>query len=878
MRIALLTLLAWLVAAPSPLLAGDHPDLDYEVVVVRAFFEDRAMVAALGSEHDHMIVDYNKNVVFVEVTQSELAKLLANGWRVEVDQRRTEQLNRVHPRLPGQSRGIDGFPCYRTVAETYVDAAAIAAEVPQLASWIDIGDSWEKANALGGSDIRVLKLTNSAIAGPKPKLFGMSAVHAREYTTAELHTRFAEYLVDNYGTDADATWLLDYHEIHLVLQANPDGRVQAQTGLSWRKNTNTNYCSPTSSSRGADLNRNFPFAWGCCGGSSGSQCSLTYRGPAPGSEPETQAITDYVRGIFDDQRDDELDAAAPAGASGVFLDTHSYSELVLWPWGFTTTSAPNGDALQTFGRKLAWFNGYFPEQAIGLYPTDGTTDDFAYGELGLAAYTFELGTSFFQDCTVFESRILPDNMPALLYAAKVARSPYLTPAGPDTLAVTLSPAAVASGAPVALNAIADDSRFENSNGAEAVQNIAGAEYYIDVPPWGDTPVAIALSASDGSFDASSESVGTTVDTSGLSQGRHMVFVRSRDQAGNWGAVSARFLYIVDPATAPALTGTVTAADTGAALSATISAGDSFSTVSDASGNYELLLVSGTYDVTASPDLPDYAPARADSLTLSDGQRLTKNFELFPYCDVFTDDIESGSVGWTAQSPWTIVDTLSSSPSHSWTDSPGGDYEHGADNALSLPTLDFEAISSPVLEFSSLCRTEAGYDYCVVEISDGSGAWTEVARYDGVAAGWVRQSIELPALAGVASAQVRFRLESDFSVAEDGWYIDDVTLRGSGAVCLTGDIDGDGSIDSADNCRFIANPDQRDTNGDGFGNRCDPDLDNDGVVNFADLVAMKAMFFQSGDSDSDLDGDGSTNFGDLSIMKAFFFGAPGPGAP
>ena len=154
-------------------------------------------------------------------------------------------------------------------------------DFPNLASWIDVGDSWEKTTTGGsaGYDMQVLRLTNADVPGTppagftgKPRLFVTSAIHAREYTTAELMTRFAEYLVTNHGVDADATWLLDEHEIHLMLQTNPDGRKQAETGLSWRKNTNENYCCPTSTSRGADLNRNFEFQWGCCGGSSGDRC------------------------------------------------------------------------------------------------------------------------------------------------------------------------------------------------------------------------------------------------------------------------------------------------------------------------------------------------------------------------------------------------------------------------------------------------------------------------------------------------------------------------------------------------------------------------------------------------------------------------------
>ena len=112
-----------------------------------------------------------------------------------------------------------------------------------------------------------------------------SAIHAREYTTAPLVLEFARWLVNGYGTNADATWILDHHEVHLMLHANPDGRKQAETGLSWRKNANNAYCANTNT-RGADLNRNFSFSWNSTAGqgSSGNACDLTYRGPAAGSD------------------------------------------------------------------------------------------------------------------------------------------------------------------------------------------------------------------------------------------------------------------------------------------------------------------------------------------------------------------------------------------------------------------------------------------------------------------------------------------------------------------------------------------------------------------------------------------------------------------
>ena len=107
-------------------------------------------------------------------------------------------------------------------------------------------------------------------------------------------------------------------------------------------------------------------------------------------------------------------------------------------------------------RKFAYFNGYLPQQAIDLYVTDGTTIDFGYGELGVASYVFELGTEFFQSCGFFESNVLPGNLPALRYAAKVARTPYQTPAGPEALAAVADPPVVAPGDPVDVGATFDD--------------------------------------------------------------------------------------------------------------------------------------------------------------------------------------------------------------------------------------------------------------------------------------------------------------------------------------------------------------------------------------------------------------------------------------
>ncbi|MBN1177951.1 MAG: hypothetical protein JXD18_01985, partial [Anaerolineae bacterium] len=81
---------------------------------------------------------------------------------------------------------------------------------------------------------------------------------------------------------------------------------------------------------------------------------------------------------------------------------------------------------------------------------------------------------------------------------------------------------------------------------EPAQAIAAAEYTIDTPPWvtSTLPVTHALTAADGAFDEPIEAVAASIDTSGLALGRHVVFVRGQDAAGNWGAVSAAWLDVV----------------------------------------------------------------------------------------------------------------------------------------------------------------------------------------------------------------------------------------------------------------------------------------------------------------------------------------------
>ncbi len=510
-------------------------------LIVDVNYRSQSELVYLTKGYDVWQVDPQQQTVRLMIDQTQYRLLAGHGYQISIAAEETRLVNQPLQALPGQLEGIDGYPCYRTVEETYLAAEALAAAHPDLARWEKIGESWEKTTPGGaiGYDLKVLVLSNQTILQEKPKILISSGIHARELAPVELNTRLAEYLLANYGQDADITWLLDYHEIHLLLIANPDGRKQAEIGPSmWRKNTNGNYCGLTSSNRGADLNRNFPFHWGDAGT---NPCDYNYQGPAALSEPESQALKAYELALFPDQRGPNDNDPAPDNTTGIFIDLHSYGELVLWPYGFDFTStAPNHTQLQTLGRKLAYFNDYSPKQASALYPATGATDDDAYGTLGIAAYTIEMGTTFFQDCTTFENFIYPDNLQTLLYAAKLARTPYQTPAGPDAISLSVPGGQLAFNQPFELSAIISDTRYKSDGSTEPTQIIQAARFSIDTPPWDEDALLLPLVATDGLFEEKVEPVSAMVLPIGLSGGRHTLYVQGQDANGNWGAVSAVF--------------------------------------------------------------------------------------------------------------------------------------------------------------------------------------------------------------------------------------------------------------------------------------------------------------------------------------------------
>ena len=505
--------------------------------IIESNHKKKYLIANLSTDDKKLLASYEVTITDAQQWTEKLQKLLlqrTDSKQITTDGKTTNKII---------ADGIPGYECFATVEETYAQAVQLQLKSPLFSDWIDIGDSWQKVNNSNGYDLMVLKITNQAITTEKPILFIHSSMHAREYAPAALTLDFAKWLLNDYDSDPEAKWLVDHREIHLLFHMNPDGRKIAESQVYQRKNTNDNHCAGPDV--GVDLNRNFAQTWNSTvNGSSGDECSQVYRGLTAESEPETQAVSNYIRQLFPDDRGPNDGDAAPDDKSGLHLDIHSYGRLILWPYGHTYTNSANNDSFVALGNKLAWFNDYAPQQSIGLYPTDGTSDNVSYGELGVAALTFELGTSFFQDCAIYEARIKPDNLKALVYSAKVSEAPYKMPFGPDIASLTVNQSVnqttVAQGVEIELEILSVTDQTLLSKPLDIVENI---QYSIDIPFSKTDATIISLQAAIVFDNEGNASVSTSIDTKDLAFGQHTIFVRAINSSGQEGANQAIFINI-----------------------------------------------------------------------------------------------------------------------------------------------------------------------------------------------------------------------------------------------------------------------------------------------------------------------------------------------
>jgi hypothetical protein len=329
---------------------------------------------------------------------------------------------------------------YHTVVAQQAHLTAVAAAHPDLATVVDYGDSYLKtANAATGYDLKAICITHIQAgdcalnpAAPKPRFVLMAQIHAREIVTGDIAWRFIDYLSGGYGSVAAVTSLLNSTEVWVVPVVNPDGVDEVQQGGNHpylqRKNRDGTGCAnpPTGSNQlGVDLNRNTVTHWDTTGVSTGL-CTQTYPGRSADSEPETKAIEGLFRQLFADQRGPADGTAAPVTTRGAMITLHSYAGMNLFPWGWSNTHTGNDAALRAIAAHMSSLNGYqYGQPGEILYNASGTSDDWSYGELGIASFTIEVAScgSFTPaySCTTTD---YDKNLPVLMYVAGKATAPY----------------------------------------------------------------------------------------------------------------------------------------------------------------------------------------------------------------------------------------------------------------------------------------------------------------------------------------------------------------------------------------------------------------------------------------------------------------------
>ncbi len=312
------------------------------------------------------------------------------------------------------------------------DLFALAEQYPQIVQVVSLGKSHE------GREIWAVKLSDDVLTEDptEPETLFIGGQHAREWIGVEVPFLIAQYLAQNYATDERVKRLIDNLEIWIVPMVNPDGHEYTRADPCptapqfycrlWRKNRR----DLGNGVFGVDLNRNWSFQWDSRAGGSRNPQSLTYRGPEPFSEPEIRAIRDLV-----------LD---PTKHFKAFIDYHSFSQIVGWPWGYTFDPPtplseearfdPPSDSVEyerigtTMARFIYTVHGQtYRACQISLdcpYPAAGVSNDWFYSETGGISFVIELRPATGEPGFILPpEQIRPtfeENLPAALYLLEQA--------------------------------------------------------------------------------------------------------------------------------------------------------------------------------------------------------------------------------------------------------------------------------------------------------------------------------------------------------------------------------------------------------------------------------------------------------------------------
>lgn len=209
---------------------------------------------------------------------------------------------------------------------------------------------------------------NPNVEEAEPEVLYTALHHAREPNSLSQMVFYLWYLLENYDSDPEVKYLVDNTAMYFIPCINPDGYIFNENtdpngGGLWRKNK---YLE-NGTLRGVDLNRNYGYQWGIDdNGSSPNSTSNVYRGTAPFSEPENQAVRDFCN----------------EHQFKITLNYHSYGNLLIYPWGYSDLVTDEYDTFSSFAESMTRENDFFAgtgTQTVG-YAVNGNSDDWMYGE------------------------------------------------------------------------------------------------------------------------------------------------------------------------------------------------------------------------------------------------------------------------------------------------------------------------------------------------------------------------------------------------------------------------------------------------------------------------------------------------------------------
>ncbi len=427
-RILVLAVVAGLVISLAPIGRSQKDTLSLIRVKVTGASQANDLMTNYDETHNH-----SKGSIEILAWPGDVARLEASGYQYEIveddvvgrDRALFAEAPAIPVELPGPNRST-----YRVLGDYNDELKALAKKNPKLVRLFKAPFKTLEGRTVFGVEIAA----NVKNQDGRPTFYVDGVHHAREWPAGEYPMIFAHYLVEGFGKSKEITKVLKNERVIIVPIVNPDGfdysrssplaqqsNVDAAHGAGcslagcegyWRKNRRsfTGATVPVAKKNpdayGVDPNRNYSWLWGG-EGASGDETSQTHYGAAPFSEPESRNVQRIVL----------------ANNVTSIISNHTYSRLVLRPWGDTFIPSPDARYLTALGAKMAKaMGGYQNIPGRQLYATTGTMSDWGYGTLHVPSYTFEHGTAFHPPYTGCEVNCVEKEwkgvMEAFLHGAK----------------------------------------------------------------------------------------------------------------------------------------------------------------------------------------------------------------------------------------------------------------------------------------------------------------------------------------------------------------------------------------------------------------------------------------------------------------------------